>query len=38
MFMQYGLPVLTVCAVIAAAYQYCFFILFADITLPLLGE
>jgi Na+/H+ antiporter NhaD/arsenite permease-like protein len=38
MFLQHGLPVLCVLTVISAIYQFFFFIVFADITLPLLGE
>lgn len=38
MFLQHGLPVLCVLCVISAVYQFFFFIVFADITLPLLGE
>ena len=37
MFLQHGLPVLCVLTVIAAVYQYFFFIFFADYTLPLLA-
>jgi Na+/H+ antiporter NhaD/arsenite permease-like protein len=38
MFLQHGLPVLCVLTVISAIYQFFFFIVFADVTLPLLGE